>query len=161
MVVCRNCATQLPDNALYCMHCGSRIAAYAPEETRAYVEELTKANHKAPVKLPKRDLGTIRSKVVGVTHDNDDGSSRQTVLTHCRAGEHLALKHQPVDQDENAVAVYRLSGEQVGWLSRELAADIAPYLDTGARIDVTATEITGVSTAGRSLGCNIAIAQIR
>jgi len=159
MAMCRNCAKQSPEDASYCMHCGSRMVAYSPAEAQAYLESLRPP---APVKLPpmpKRDLGTFDSKIVGVSHDNDDGTSRQGILRRCRAGEHLTLKHTPVQQDKNGVSVFRLNGEQVGWLSRELAASVAPYLDAGARLDVTITTVTG-GEGGDFLGCNVAVAYI-
>ena len=142
------------------MYCGARVAPYTEEETRAYIERLSPGTPKQKPAMPKRDLGTISSKVVGVTYDNEDGTSRQSILASCRAGEHLRLEHRPVEQDQNAVAVLRCNGEQLGYLSRELAEDISVYLDAGARIDATITEITGGEKAKDRLGCNLALAHV-
>jgi len=49
MVVCRNCACQLPDDTLACPNCGTRIAAYSPDETRDYIAGLRPAS---PAALP-------------------------------------------------------------------------------------------------------------
>lgn len=40
MVVCRNCASQLPDGALSCPSCGTRIAPYRAEEAKQYIANL-------------------------------------------------------------------------------------------------------------------------
>ena len=48
------------------------------------------------------------SKVAGVTHENEDGTSRQKILQRCEARELLRLvpePHNPVDP--NAIAVLR------------------------------------------------------
>lgn len=96
------------------------------------------------------------SKVACVTHRNSDGTDRQKILKNCRAGEKLKLIHEPMTQDKNAVKVCRESGEQIGWLNQILAAEIAPRLDGGSRVDAEISEITGgglFSEKGR--GCNI------
>jgi hypothetical protein len=47
-------------------------------------------------------------------------------------GAALALRRDPGNEhDPNAIAVDAPSGEQLGWVPRELAAEIAPQLDTG------------------------------
>lgn len=101
------------------------------------------------------------TKVVGVTFPNDDGSSRQQILKRCRRGEYLTLVYSPVPQDRNAVKVCRAStGEQIGWLSRELAAEIGPLLKKGRRFDARIASLTGGGLIfKRTRGCNIEITE--
>ena len=48
------------------------------------------------------------------------------------AGRALALRREPANEhDPNAIAVLTAAGEQVGWVPRELAAEIAPEIDAG------------------------------
>ena len=102
---------------------------------------------------------SFHTKVVGVTFQNDDGSSRQRILKRCRKGEHLVLVNTPIPEDRNAVAVRRAStGEQLGYLSRELAAEIAPKLRRGVRITAEIASLTGGGLIfKRTRGCNIKI----
>lgn len=100
---------------------------------------------------------TIRTKIVGVSHDNDDGTSRQKLVADCKVGEKLKLKHKPVPQDRNAVAVYRGNGKQLGWLSREVAADVASDLDDDFTLICEITDLTGGTLDKPTRGCNIQI----
>jgi HIRAN domain len=48
-------------------------------------------------------------------------------------GRSLELRRDPDNEhDPNAIAVHAAGGEQVGWVPRELAAELAPQLDAGA-----------------------------
>jgi hypothetical protein len=47
-------------------------------------------------------------------------------------GRPLELRRQPENpHDPNAIAVHAAGGEQVGWVPRELAEELAPELDAG------------------------------
>jgi hypothetical protein len=47
-------------------------------------------------------------------------------------GSRLELRRQPDNEhDPNAIAVHEAGGAQVGWVPREVAADLAPELDEG------------------------------
>jgi len=49
-------------------------------------------------------------------------------------GRSLALRRDPGNaHDPNAIAVEAADGEQLGWVPRELAAELAPRLDAGER----------------------------
>jgi len=48
-------------------------------------------------------------------------------------GSRLELRRDPDNEhDPNAIAVHAVGGEQVGWVPRELAAELAPELDAAA-----------------------------
>jgi hypothetical protein len=64
--------------------------------------------------------------VAGTTYDNPDGSSRSTIISKCVIGEQVRLLLEPSNPyDQNAVMVYRKSDEQIGYLPRECAAEMA------------------------------------
>ena len=70
------------------------------------------------------------TKVVGDSHVNDDGTSRQEIIARCKAGDPLRLKSEPSNRfDPHAVAVLTRNGEQIGYLSRDRALFLGPYLD--------------------------------
>lgn len=101
-------------------------------------------------------LKSFFTKVAGVTHKNDDGTERQKILKNCKAGEKLRLIHEPMSQDKSGIKVCRENGEQIGWLNSILAAEIAPRLDKGSRVDAEISEVTGGGfLSNKSRGCNI------
>lgn len=73
-------------------------------------------------------------RVAGVSHQNDDGTSRQEILARCRVPEILELRRQPNHRhDRNAIQVLRKNGEMLGFIPRDEAAVMAPELDNGRR----------------------------
>ncbi len=108
---------------------------------------------------------TARTKVVGVTHRNEDGSERQELVArHCRPGITAFLVHEndnPVDP--NAVAVYvsvggilRSRRVMIGYLKSELAAALVAELRAGASASTTVTAVTGGGD-GMNRGVNLLI----
>lgn len=100
---------------------------------------------------------TIRTKVVGVTHRNSDGSSRQENIACCSPGDQLELDYFSY-HGSPAFSVLDGSGNQIGNLSAEIARvifDLPPDFITY----VSVKQITG----GDSLnyGCNIEILVLR
>lgn len=101
---------------------------------------------------------TIRSKVVGVTKRNEDGTNRQEILEMCSDGDELNLERDPYNEyDENAIEVWTDFGEQIGFLKKELASELARLMDDNYLISCVISEITGNPDIGQSYGCNIII----
>lgn len=100
----------------------------------------------------------IKTKVVGVSKRNEDGQSRQELIEMLEPGEELFLEREPDNEhDENAIAVFNESWEQIGYLSRSVAEELAPLLDVGYEAKCIVTAITGGSDDKPSYGCNIEI----
>lgn len=84
------------------------------------------------------DVGTVKrcypirhffSKVVGVTHTNVDGSDRQRILQRCSRFEQLLLRRDKGNRNSShAVAVFRKTGEQCGYLPDDTAEDVVDGL---------------------------------
>ena len=72
------------------------------------------------------------TKVAGVSHPNDDGSSCARIIEECEIFECLNLIWQTENKfDPNAVAVRRVgTGEQLGYLEARLAAEVVRSLKT-------------------------------
>jgi len=86
------------------------------------------------------------TKVVGVSHKNDDGSSRQKIIRKtCSAGQRLFLVREPDNPhgNGNTIAVVTGKGKQVGYLGTDTADDLAPFIDSGGRIDCEIKEVIG------------------
>lgn len=92
-------------------------------------------------------------KIVGVTHSNEDGTSRQQVIKRCKPRERLLLFPDPDNQfDNNAIKVCRLNGQQVGFIQEHQAPELRYILvDLKTRIDVTVEKITGHVPAGMNI----------
>ena len=96
----------------------------------------------------------FHTKVVGVTFND-----RQRFIPGLRAGEELQLRRERWNQyDCNAIAVYDGRGNQLGYISKELARDLAPRMDSGAQYRVTVYCVTGGN--GYSYGVNVSVSRI-
>ncbi len=74
-------------------------------------------------------------KVVGATHPNPDGSSRQEIISHMTKNSKITLVREPSNPyDKNAIAVHS-NGKQIGYLSAAYAETFAPRLDAGKKFE--------------------------
>lgn len=104
------------------------------------------------------DKKTIHTKIVGVTKRNEDGLAIQKILKELDGsvyeGQLLILEHEDDNEyDPNAIKVY-LHGEHIGYIKKELAAEIVEAVDED-RIEAELCEITGGEDL--SYGCNICL----
>ena len=107
------------------------------------------------------------SKLAGVTIDNKDGRNRQTIIkTLLNENDLLTLVREPNNKaDPNAIAVYFETqfgndpwGDrryQVGYLTSEVAAELAPLIDRKEPIICSVSEVTGGTEDKETLGVNI------
>ncbi len=97
------------------------------------------------------------TKIVGVTYKNENGVEIQSILPNLKSGDGLFFIRDYYNQyDENAIKVYCKSGH-IGYLNKELAAKITPFLSENDDYDLDGrvVEITGDDS--KSIGCNIKI----
>ena len=98
------------------------------------------------------------SKVVGVTHLNRDGSDRQAIVADCQFFEALDLVHEDDNPaDPNAIAVRRNNGDQLGYLSASLAAEIVARHRDGYCYLAFLTAVTGGTPGRPTVGANLLI----
>ena len=75
-----------------------------------------------------RERGLIVCGVAGAAAHHDDVLQTEGA----EPGAALALRRDPGNvHDPNAIAVHTRDGGQLGWVPRELAAELAPKLDAG------------------------------
>jgi HIRAN domain len=111
-------------------------------------------------------IRSIHSKIRGVTKRNADRSDRQRIIRQwCNAGDALCFVREPNNPvDRNAIQIRRVVcsdvpdkpriGEQLGYLSRELAEEFAPRMDhDGFVLMAEILELTG-GHDGESVGVN-------
>jgi hypothetical protein len=67
----------------------------------------------------------FRTRIAGTRHKNVDGSSRTRLIGRLEPLDRLHFEHEPTNpHDPNAVRVLGEDGRQVGYLPREVAADV-------------------------------------
>lgn len=77
-------------------------------------------------RLAARGLGV--AAVAGAARHHAQALQHEDVAP----GSALHLRRDPANaHDPNAIAVHAAGGEQIGWVPRELAADLAPEVDRG------------------------------
>ncbi len=95
------------------------------------------------------------TKVAGVSFDG-----RQRYIRQTRVGECLSLLRDYNNQfDSNAIMVINSSGNQIGFISKDLATTMARNIDSGIRYTATVSAITGTNP-GDTMGVNILIRQL-
>ena len=108
----------------------------------------------------------MHTKLVGVTYPNSDGTSRQQILKRMRREEceyeAVYLEPEPDNPyDKNAVKVLNIKGEQIGYLSSDLAKDITERISEGEEFFAVITSFTGDEDDKPTVGCNIQITSKR
>ena len=100
------------------------------------------------------------TKLVGVTFDNDNGSSRQQFIEDLydifdiNNKTFLVAKRDTNNPyDQNAVAIYDEQNRQLGYLSRKVNETVAPWMDDGFDLLVEVVNVTGGD--GSHWGLNI------
>lgn len=95
------------------------------------------------------------TKVVGVSFDG-----RQRIIRQTKVGETLSLVREPNNPyDRNAIMVLNSSGSQLGYISKDVASNLAYNMDSGARYIATVTNVTGTNP-GDVMGVNILVRQV-
>lgn len=97
----------------------------------------------------ERDFHT---KVVGVTFNNDDGTSRQAIIERCKPGEDIIIKPVPTKEYPDAIGVFNKRGEQLGHLGAELASEIKTKWGYNP-MSITISSLTG--GGDKVYGCNL------
>lgn len=141
---CQKCGTELSEGDNFCTKCG------APAPTEPAPPQPAK---------PIMPFNEFQTNIAGVTFNNENGTSRQVIIRLCKVGDLLILKHEPVEQDENAIKVFRMNGDQLGFLPKGYAPEVAYALDQGEAFHVIVEEKTRFAgTDGKmKWGCRIKV----
>ena len=99
-------------------------------------------------------VNSFYTKAAGVTFDG-----RQRFIPGLRPGQELEYRRDRYNRfDSNAVALYDGYGNQIGFLSKEVAVTVAPKMDAGIRYRITVSQVTGGGSW--SYGVNIHVQQL-
>lgn len=98
-------------------------------------------------------LRSFNAKIVGVTFSNDDGTSRQEIISNCKVNDKLYLIPELYKKpDIYAVKVCNDKFQQLGFLSSELAEEISDIiLNKKSRVDARIIELIGDSSTTKGV----------
>ena len=83
------------------------------------------------------------TKIVGVTYDNQDGTSRQDIIAGLSENSPIKLARDYANlYDPNAILVVSDKG-QLGFISKERAGQIAARMDAEETINARISRLTG------------------
>jgi len=104
----------------------------------------------------------IRTKVVGVSFKNDDGSQRQTnIKQHCKSGDEITFTLGKAPSGAHALAVFVVKNSktyQIGNLKQELVNDLLSDMAGKNKLfNGRILDVTGGTPDKPSLGVNIEI----
>ena len=98
-------------------------------------------------------------RVVGVTHKNEDGTSRQEIIRNCSEGESIRLVPEPDNRyDQYAIKVCRANGEQLGYIDSADAYRLTMDMENGWTYDVYVHSVThqpGTRSYGLLIGFDV------
>lgn len=115
----------------------------------AFLGSLFKKKPKVAIVAELHAKRDFHSKIAGTPNYQD-------ALKKCKEGERLWLLREPNNPyDPNAISVWSQSKEIIGYIKRDLAADLAPQMDRGQWIEVKISELTGGTADKPTIGCNI------
>ena len=100
-----------------------------------------------------RPLESWECIVVGIDRRGLQGGQRQDVIAKLAKGEPIVLIRDPGNKlDADAVALFMEDGHDIGYLPREIAAKIAPRLDSGSPVtaSVLAVETLDITEGERA-----------
>lgn len=99
-------------------------------------------------------MNSIKTKIAGVSF-----GKRQNIAKGLNEGELLILAREYQNEfDENAVMVLRSDNKQLGYLNKNIAADVGPALDKGLEFTCNVLSITGLDKELK--GVNIEIKRL-
>jgi hypothetical protein len=81
----------------------------------------------------------------------------QETANHCRKGDPVQLVRDPANKfDPNAIAVFH-GPSQLGFVPKDLAADLRPHFDSGAAFSSKILRLTGGTAEYPDIGCDVLI----
>jgi hypothetical protein len=123
-----------------------RMMGPAPGFARVTVNYLIPGDDDEP--LMPREVNAA-----GINHVGMCGVHRQKLIAKLRGGQIIHLVRMPDHPDDaNAVALFSEDGKDIGFLTREIAEEIAPRLDAGSPVTATVGAVEPFETErGRRL----------
>lgn len=120
----------------------------------------TAATQEQPIDVSIDFMTSYELRVVGVSFDNDNGTSRQEILAQCQSGDTVTLKRSHSKKYPNAIEVWTKHG-QIGHVSSDVAERLAPDMDSGLKVEAEIKRVTGGTEDKPTRGCIIKVMEKR
>ena len=103
------------------------------------------------IRLPSAYV--ITTKVVGVSKDNADGTSRQVIIKeNVEEEDSVILQREPENTyDPDAVRVMTVQGKQIGYLGRDVAQKVSSAILNEVEVKTTVSWVSGNEIVGVGL----------
>jgi hypothetical protein len=92
------------------------------------------------------------SKIVGSTFCHGAQDAIKTLVPNQKL---IAVPEPDNKYDANAIAIYLNDNQRLGYIPRDTARGLKEDIDNGKTIEITVSEVTGMSTGKDNVGCNI------
>jgi hypothetical protein len=154
---CSNCGRVIGISEQAYVYRGNVVCHYCYQKLHNNEDKQEQSAIKKPMEVSfefKSYDNGFRTTIRGVTKQNYDGTERQSLIKKLKPGEELKLVREPNNPyDKYAIAVCRLSGEQLGYVP---AGDrrLANHIDMGGSVSAKVVIVTG---GPESYGCVIEI----
>ena len=100
----------------------------------------------------------MRTKLIGVTKNNPDGTNRQKLLAKAKEGDALYFEVETTPKKEKQIAVFNYQDQQLGYLMGKYSY-LAGYIENEEEFSPVVAKITG-GDGNKSYGCNIDIPEL-
>lgn len=93
----------------------------------------------------------------GITHGD-----RQAAIRHCVRGEQLQLVREAENPyDRNAIRIRRLNGEDLGYVPKTNAAELAPKVDAGQQVRAEVDWLNSPTEDFQQFGLKVRVGLLR
>jgi len=127
------------------------------DDRKSVVEHLFANRQSIAAKEEYKNIGDAESfftKLAGVSFDG-----RQDLINGLKKDTPLNLKREPENEhDPNAIRVLTKNNDDLGFLNKRLAKQLAPFMDAGEQFDCRVTDVTG-GNGEKNFGVNIVVSK--
>lgn len=130
-----------------CANCGARMES--PSCMAGQDEACPGCETVNPIPVPS-DVPSFVTRILALRHAGVEHDDSETTYHQCKVGEALVLRHDPNPFDENAVKVLRAGGQELGYLIKDVAVQLAPRLANGDKITASIFDISDPADSSQS-----------
>ena len=155
----KGCGRPIVD-AVLSLKDNNAVLTYQCAERHSFQVEMKVTNVTAvspqPVKSDNVEIRSLRTKVVGVTFANADGTNRQDLLPHVSSGDALTIEKGSAPNGGQALLLRHKLGV-IGVLKTATLREFSE-LFPDAEVIVRIVQLTGGTDVKSTVGCNIVLA---
>ncbi|ALS74960.1 hypothetical protein AUC31_06840 [Planococcus rifietoensis] len=122
-----------------CNKCNWRLFESYNSNVANGEKQVKSSPHSKSVKSVTDVNAPIIVRLAGVTYEG-----RQEILSEMRMTDKIKMKREKYNNyDENAIAVYNINDQNIGWIPKDIATALAPNIDAGEKYKIEINKIHG------------------